>query len=109
MRQFERKSQAQFYFSAKQPELSKTYIFAMRDIILPVINLSSSHMADPAARAEETAKLMECFSNAGFCFVSGLEGYNADKLLKWIKWFYLEVSEEERMGQLATKTFVKVI
>jgi isopenicillin N synthase-like dioxygenase len=80
----------------------------MRDISLPVIDLSSSRLSDPAARTEETAKLIASFSTAGFCLVSGLEGYDADKLLKWVKWFFLEVTEEERMGQLATKTFVKV-
>jgi len=80
----------------------------MREISLPVIDMSAARLSDPAGRAEETTKLLESFSSAGFCLVSGVHGYDADRLLKWAKWFFHEVPEEEKMGQLATKTFVKV-
>lgn len=74
-------------------------------IDLPTINLSAACMSDPGARKKERDELMKSFTTVGFCLITGLEGYDADELFKWTKWFFKDVSLDERMAQLATKAF----
>ena len=77
----------------------------VKEISLCVIDLSPPCMANPEMRKRETEKLIDCFSTVGFCMISGLEGYDHKELFKWIKWFFHEVTEEERFDQLATTPF----
>ena len=55
-------------------------------IDLPVINMSWARMNNTKSRMEEAQKLIDCFSGVGFCVVTGLDGYDMDRLFKWIKW-----------------------
>ena len=73
------------------------------DINLPVINLSPYRLSKDATRQLEMNKLIQAFTNVGFCYITGLEGYEPEALLRWSKWFFNEVPVEERMAQLATK------
>jgi isopenicillin N synthase-like dioxygenase len=59
----------------------------IKSIDLPTINLSSKHMKDPTLRKQETKKLIDSFSDVGFCLITGIEGYNMQELLKWTKWY----------------------
>ena len=77
----------------------------VKEISLDVIDLSPPTMANPDSRKRETDKLIECFSTVGFCQISGIEDYDHNELFKWVKWFYHEVTEEERVDQLATTAF----
>ncbi len=76
-------------------------------IDLPTIDLSPSKMKDPDLRKEEMDKLIQSFTTVGFCLITGIdqEGYNADEVLESIKWFFHDVSPEDKVDQLATKTF----
>ena len=75
------------------------------EVELPLINLSRSTLTNPDARRRETAKLLDAFSHFGFCLITGVSGYAPESLFKWHKWFFREVSEWDRVSQLATKAF----
>ncbi len=72
-------------------------------IDLPVIDLSDSAVSDPGRRDGARRALVECFSSVGFCLIEGLEGYDAEALFKWTKWFHCKVGEDVKLEQLATK------
>ncbi len=76
-------------------------------IDLPVIDVSDRNLALGKTRKAATDKLIECFSSVGFCLITGVEqeGYDADELLKWTKWFHDELPEDVKLEQLATKAF----
>ncbi len=83
---------------------SSTYKSPCPTIDLDVVDLSEAALSGPR-RAAEIKKLVDSFSTAGFCLITGLKGYDKDKLFEALEWFYYGVSEEERFGQLATKAF----
>ncbi len=74
-------------------------------IDLPTINLSKVCLSDPARRQEERDRLMGSFTTVGFCLVTGLDGYDAEELLRWTRWFFRDVATEKKMDQLATRAF----
>lgn len=49
--------------------------------------------------------MLDAFSHFGFCLITGVSGYSPESLFKWHKWFFREVSEWDRVSQLATKAF----
>ena len=74
-------------------------------IDLSVIDLSPERLSDPEGRKVETQKLIDSFSQAGFCMITGIPDYDRETLFQWHKWFYLQLSEDVRIEQLATKAF----
>ena len=74
-------------------------------ISLTVVNLSRKHLEDHKNRKNETQKLLDSFTNVGFCQITGIEGYSTEELFKWTKWFFLEVPEDIKLKQLATSAF----
>ncbi len=77
------------------------------EIDLPLIDLSTKNLSDPNSKAAASKLLIDSFSEAGFCLITGLEGYDVEELFKWHKWFYLDLPEDERIKQLATKVYLK--
>eukprot|EP00095_Tigriopus_kingsejongensis_P002555 maker-scaffold309_size213625-snap-gene-1.22 protein:Tk02555 transcript:maker-scaffold309_size213625-snap-gene-1.22-mRNA-1 annotation:"2og-fe oxygenase" len=74
-------------------------------VTLDVIDLSEAAMACPERRVKARDQIVTCFSSLGFCQVSGMKDYSAEKLLEGSKWFFSEVPEEARLAQLATKAY----
>ena len=97
----------------RHPELNKlvsTFLtgFAPHKMPCPEISLPKidvSALDSPDTRAVELQKLLDCFSGVGFCLVSGVPGYSPEDLFEAVRWFYYDVSEQERYEQLATNAF----
>ncbi len=61
-------------------------------IKLPLINLSQEALSHPESRQKEVKKLVDAFTDVGFCLITGYGGYSEETLLKWLKWFTYEVT-----------------
>lgn len=75
----------------------------VRKANLATIDLSSARLRDPKGRKTEIDNLIEAFSTYGVCYITGIEGYNTQELLKWTKWFFYEIPKMEKIEQLATR------
>ena len=68
-------------------------------ISLPLIDLTEI-ATDPTARRIQAQRLVDAFTEFGFCLLKGIDGYDEDELLKWTKWFFEDVSVDMKMDQL---------
>lgn len=59
---------------------------AIKDIKLSIIDISKMALENPERRKEEIQKLIDSFSEVGFCLITEVEGYNRKELLKWTRW-----------------------
>lgn len=72
------------------------YACPLRPLSLPVVDLSPAALGGDANRAAQIANLVDSFTDYGFCFVTGLEGYDGQALFEAMRWFFYDVSEEDR-------------
>ena len=73
-------------------------------IDLPIINFTNIGQGGKA-RATEAEKLIDAFTQVGFCLISNVPDYHQDQIFEAIKFFYYGTTSEERLDQLATKSF----
>ena len=78
------------------PVLGKMPTETVPEVRLPIISLSDETLSDPDKRKEEIEKIVGSFSSVGFCLVNGIKGYDTEKILKWMKWFFFEVDEKDK-------------
>ncbi|TRY70644.1 hypothetical protein TCAL_05942 [Tigriopus californicus] len=76
-----------------------------KDIILDVVDLSPENLLNATSRSMVIQQLLDCFSNVGFCQIKGIEGYDSAKLLKWTKFFFYDIPEEDKIKQCGTRAF----
>ena len=71
---------------------------------LPLIDLAKLSGPD---RLDEAQRLIEAFSDVGFCLLSNLEsfGYSGKEMEDSVRWFYREVPAKDRFDQLAIKGY----
>ena len=94
------------YFKGDQDTEKTTVMTSKLPIIdLPIINYEEAFFN--GKKDQEASKLIEAFTEYGFCLLSGLDktGYDKAELKKCVQWFYSDVSSKERFEQLAFKGF----
>ncbi len=52
---------------------------------LAVIDMSDAALSDHAGRREAADRFVECFTTAGVCLITGLEGHDEEELLRWTR------------------------
>ena len=67
-------------------------------INLPIVNLEDDLQ-------KEADKLVNAFTDYGFCLLKNPTGYDQPSMTKAIQWFFNKVPEQERFDQLAMKGF----
>lgn len=71
---------------------------------LPVVDMSATALDNPETRKVEAQKIVDSFTDVGFCIIKGVD-VDDEELFGQMKWFFHDVPKDLKMNQLATRAF----
>ena len=82
--------------------LASSYSSELPFFEIPVVDILKLRADDVAEKSFESQKLVEAFTQIGFCLLKNMDvvGYNREKIWEFVQWFYYHTSFEEREQQL---------